>query len=223
MKEEIKGILFWLEGLIIFCVSFFFAIAIVGVAVISGGWIYMILAIPLVIISFFLSKKFPKRFTSWSWRGKTNFYKLISTPPVFTAVTSIALVVFIAHFFDPLAKEIWSMGLILLPGIMNEIGMRIFAWFVFLPVLVILCYLTFWGLLKILRKKGGIDSHKFLFYVTIAISTVFYAYLLGKLLDGSAGNEVMDYIGKAISIIVGCIPIHWAYEIFIGSIFKKIN
>lgn len=223
MKKEIKGILFWLEKYIIFGISLFFAVLIVGLTVVSEGWIYIILAVPLVIVNFFLAKKFPARFIPWSRRTKTDSYKAIFAQLGFAMITSTALIVFVFHFFDPLAKEIWSVGLDFLPEIMNEAGMRIFALFIFLPVLIALCFLTFYGILKLLKKKTEIDCHKSLFYLTVAISTILYTYLLAKLIDATVGNEIIDYSGKAISIIVGFIPIHWAYEIFVGSLFKKIN
>ena len=221
MKEEIKGILLWLEKYIIFFISLFFAVLIVGKTIISGGWIYIILTIPLVIVNFFLARKFPARFISWPQRTRADSYKAIFAQLGFAMITSTALIVFVFHFFDPLAKEIWSAGLDFLPEIMNEAGMRIFALFIFLPVLITLCFLTFYGVLKLFKKKTEIDCHKSLFYSIIAVSTILYTYLLAKLIDATVGNEIIDYSGKAISIVVGFIPVHWAYEIFIGSLLKK--
>lgn len=224
MKEEIetiKGTLLWLEKYIIFFISLLFAVLIAGETIISKGWIYIVLAIPLVMVNFFLTRKFPARFISLSRRTRADSYKGIFAQLGFVTIMSTALIVFVFHFFDPLAKEIWSTGLGFLPEIMNEAGMLIFTLFIFLPILIALCFLTFYGALKLFKKKTGIGRHKSLFYLTVAISTILYTYLLAKLMDVTIGNKIIDYSGKAISIIVGFIPIHWAYEIFVGSLLKR--
>lgn len=220
-KNDFLNINKW-EKLIIFITSIFFSFVVVIEAISNSGINFIILGLPFVFINFFLSKKFPHRFTSWTGSVGIKPSNFFVYPPFSTIAMSTALIIYLSHFIDIDAEFIWDKSINLLPLILETIGMNLTA----LPVLIILAFILvgpfyiFYFFYK--NKFRAMQSRsKYILLTLFLIYSFIVSYLLmSKYLLAIDSVKLLAQITK---FVVGFIPIHWFYELFIASLKPELE
>jgi hypothetical protein len=194
-------------GLLIYGASFLFALEVTFIALKEINWLVLFFSgVAGTFINFLLSKKFPKKFPLW----KGGFHIVLFFPPYSSFFMSIALFVFITHFFILDFQFVWGKSLQALPSVIEEIAFWFAAFLIavgiiFLPPLLLLYQLT--------KRTKKITFPKLLL---VSIFSIIIAYGIGILLDKV---EFHTFSKKVISLVLGFLPFHWFYELFISSIF----
>jgi hypothetical protein len=157
--------------------------------------------------NFLLSKRFPERFPLW--RG--GFHPFFFIPPYSSFFMSIALFIFLGHFFIPSFQSIWQKSLIeAFPDVVEEMACLFIGGAVVISLIFIPPILLFY---RITKKTEKITFQKVLPTVFLAM---IIAYFVGILIDRA---DFQALAKKLIIFILGFVPIHWFYELFLGSIF----
>jgi len=242
MKENIIKIIkeyMIFINIITFSVSLLFAYIILLVVISSISFsfeslTFIILSMPFILLNFFLYKKFPKRFASWNYNFKStiknDYIGIIGLPPFSIIAMSIALLVFLFHFFNPLANMIWMNSLGRLPLLMESTGIYfieiLFFFIVFMAIpifmLMVFIYLSnkvFHELNSFLKGK----KFKVFFLILTLIYFLVIIYFLYDFQRNGRLENIPELAKEIINVIVGFIPIHWFYELFIGSLLSKLN
>ena len=210
--------------LIIKIVSLSFA-SIIFLYVISSkeSWIYIVFAVPLVMINYILSKKFPNGFNTWG--QYKHPYDIFFVAPVSIIIISTAFIVYVFNYFNPLANEIWLSALQILPALYDIAGREVFvfSYSIILVILMVLVpFIIFRKIFKLIKKRdhkfGEYKKQAFLFYICGSF-LIFSFFII--LLNFLIVNKIIENSVGVITFIVGFIPIHWFYEIFIGSLLKR--
>jgi len=207
MKKIIKGIKLFTDH-ITFLVSTAFAVYVILTAVSNGGWVFIGLGTPLIVINFLI---FRKDFS-------------LSRSVIF----STALVIFMLHFFNSFAEEIWIKSLKFLPLIIESFGIQIVSFLLlgtigFLFILVIPFYTIFILIKKESIIRKFIESNICIKYFSIPLVFAYFFgfFYLFPLIDIPLNDESTKFVAKVITFIVGFIPAYWFYGLFIKPIYKK--
>jgi hypothetical protein len=218
--KRLKNISILTSNLIIFGVSILFAFWVLLETVTSRGWIFIIFSIPFILVNLFFSKKFPDRFHKW-FKYDKHYYRPVSRPPLSITAMSIALTVFIFHLFYSPAAEIWHSSLENLPSVMTAVGTYVILFifsFIFFIVSMYIFIIIFERLVKLFNISHK-TSHRYspLFLVGfLFLSEVLFLKTIGLPII----EVVLLNIYQIAVFVVGFIPIHWVYEIFVGSLLK---
>jgi len=226
-------------SIIIFSVSILFAYIILFATILSinysfDGFMFIILGMPLVLLNFLLYKRFPERFASWNHNFKSkmkhDYAGMISLPPFSIIAMSTALIVFLFHFFNQFANMIWMSSLDRLPLLMESVGMyfiKILFFIIFFVVIPIFIFMACMYLSnKIFPKlKSFLKNKKFkiLFLILTLIYFLVVIYFLYDFQKNGRLENIPELVKMIMSIIIGFIPIHWFYELFIASFLSRIK
>jgi hypothetical protein len=231
-------------GIIIYVGSYLLAVSVFTKLLISGNAIYLFVFAGLLgsLINYLLYHFFSNRYHYWyliqkkdsQSNSKKYFLGLMILPPVSTFFMSLALTVYGASLFIPTFKNVWEDSLEQLPdiaGTVTEIifqfvGEQLFALIFFGTFLLILI-----GALKIF---GESKLAKNIIYGTLIVGTPILLVWFLVAFDGGdkmnqgykemqffVSNNIFDHIRNYIIVLLGFVPIHWIYELFIAPFRRK--
>lgn len=199
-----------LSGIIAFVASLFFSLLVISVSISNGGFLFIVLGIALFLISYIFSKKRPTALLAKY--ASTSERHLITHPPLPNIFMSIALIVYIFHFFSLKADIVWIKSAEELPKIMGNVSALSMVPLVLIVIAIIYVILKYiYSILTLFIKSDNFKKNIFIF---ISLVFVFILYHFTFIVFGGDINKIS--IGL-INYIVGFMPIFWFYELFISS------
>ena len=226
--------------LLIYVCSWLIAVCVSAMAFIKASdFLFIIILINVGIIGalihFLLYKKFSKRFIVWAYPTKFHFWGRINygagiflIPPISSFVMSIALFIFGYSFFDPRIKNFW-MGTF--TGGSMFIVEAVSIYLVFVTFMIVFFSVSCWCLSSITEIEKGkkvaknFFSIKFLVLIFIAnlIFYIIFLYIARVGIYSITAQPLYDLTAKILILLLGFIPFHWFYELFVGSICPEIR
>jgi len=183
-------------------------------------------------LSFLAYRKFPGRFIKWKqdnlWPRESAESSLF-LPPYSNLLMSVSLSFFILSFFESETRLVWEQY----SGFSETIYELIAGLHVVAPIVIIYCVVITFPLLflkKVFFSKRGIPTIGF--YIFVIIITIFlfgenspvvkviFDPILKNTFVNSVLNNILILFTKLIKFMIGCVPLGWFYELFVGSIAK---
>jgi len=169
------------------------------------------------LINYLLSRKLPKRFPLWhnlkqTLKGFRRVSILLFLPPLSVFLMSAGLGLFIAGLFIESFADAWQRSLQLLPYVFSELGLYfvllpVFMVLLFAPVVIILIYVS---KLKIKYPKA----------ISIFLAVIYALFITFLLIKTLGEVDLTEGPSKVMAFILGFIPLHWFFEIFVSSVIN---
>ena len=225
-----------ITGIIIYFGSYFFAVAVSTRLIVSGEIIYPFILAGIVgsVVNYFLYRFYSSRYHYWYLLKKRNNVGsgIFFLPPVSTFFMATALSMYCASLFVSSYKEVWIESKSYLPEIIKNMSGLITEQIIIVGIVGIVAALIFWSLFFVLKtfvKSRSVE----LFIFGIAIVGV-PSLLIGVLMitDGGLPMEkfgaessafLEGYVEIVILVVLGFIPFHWIYELFVAPFKDKIQ
>lgn len=189
----------------------------------EAGFVIVTSAILLFSISIFIQKKLPHRFLDWTNLKIITRDRLLldifGRPPILNALYSLALSFYLFSFLDPNILKAWKntsfsfesvYWSIAAYGVLGPLFMVTLLNFILIPLFLIS---------KIVSKKNLFVKTSGVFIYIIIIFLFVIAYYLFV----PDEDLMIGFMVPIAQFIIGSVSIGWFYELFIGSLAKKIE
>ncbi len=177
-----------------------------------------------VVLNYLLYCIFSKGYHLWGYKSVKDSpieIKLILAPflpPVSTFFMSSALCVYGASFFSEYFQEIWSANPILLPETLEGfLGSLLFMFIIFVISFTSMFTLSY----LFATWFKSVSSGMYLILVLLCLLIIFGSGALYWFLQD---NELLlSVFNSIVYIIIGFIPFHWVYHIFLVPLRAKFT
>ena len=177
-----------------------------------------------VALNYLFYRMSSKNYHSWNQKGFKDFpfeMKIMLTPffpPVSTFFMSSALFVYGASFFSEYFQEMWSVT----PSSLSETLEGFLTTFLFMFVIFVISF----GSMSVLsyffaRRFKSMSSGKYLILVLLYLLIIFGSGALYWFLHDN--KLLISIFSTSIYFLIGFIPFHWVYYIFILPFKNKTN
>lgn len=212
-----------LVGVIIYITSLSYAFGvcknIYGELIFSSLIIFVFFGFVGAILNYVLYRRFSKEYHVWgnkevkesSLGVKAMLVPFI--PPVSTFLMSSALSLYIVRLFSEYYKKIWDINSILLPNVLEGFFVNFLFGFVIFIISFALMVISTYLVSKVFKGDGS-GILVLLYLLTIVGSGVLYWF--------SFENElVVSITEKSLYFLIGFIPVHWFYFLFVSPFRKQ--
>ena len=217
-----------ITGIIIYFGSYLFAINVSMNLFVSDNNVAPFIVAGLIgsFVNYLLYRFYSKHYHYWYLfkrvRGGVDLRSVFYLPPVSTFFMAVALTAFFANHFFLRYREVWQESLISIPRVVDFIADEMI---VLILLSIFIFVFPFLFLRYGFRRWGEGQKVKFLLYSIVFIGIPLSIYIVGSYLKihKEISIIVMEFLHHGTYIILGFIPIHWIYELFVAPFKDKIQ